>query len=567
MISLPIAARELRVASRKPATFWSRWVAVLAASMLAGGFLLLSHYSNQREVGGALFSMLSGLSFVGVVLAGLFLTSDSVSEEKREGTLGFLLLTPLGGFDVLTGKLLATSLRGAYGLLAVLPVLGLPLLMGGVSIGQFARTAGALLSTLALSLAAGLFVSTVSRQAQKAMLGTFLLMILLTAGGPAVDGLWAASLGKPYVPRLSLVSPGYLMAQAGGVTGANFWPGWLGVNLVSLTLFGLAGRLVFRTWRDREAGRPGLAPSGWVYRWKFGSPARREALRGKLLDLNPVLWLVCRERWQSLGIWVLAGLMFATLLGWSFVAEGEVMLFIWMPLVWLSVMGVYVWAATQASRFLVEARRTRAIELLLGSPLEVAQIVRGQWSGWLRMFGTPVLLLLLLQVMGNVVLGMGSRAGAVSAMGMSAVAFPSAVGVLLASVSTTITTLANLLGIFWFGMVMGLTSRNSNFAALKTLLWVMVVPWFALTFLTGMLFALSAPLFMSQMGGTSWLPIALTLAPASLVVLKDVFFVVWSRRVLLTSFRERLAAQLIPVVAAPPRLAGRPAAVPGGGGA
>ena len=56
-----------------------------------------------------------------------------MSEEKREGTLGLLFLTDLRGFDVVLGKLVACSLRGAYGLVAALPVIGLALLMGGVT--------------------------------------------------------------------------------------------------------------------------------------------------------------------------------------------------------------------------------------------------------------------------------------------------------------------------------------------------------------------------------------------------------------------------------------------------
>src|SRR5437667_5392768 len=118
------------------------------------------------QMGGVLFGVLTWLSVAGVLAAGLFFTSDCVSEEKREGTLGFLFLTDLRGFDVVAGKLLATSLRGFYALLAIFPILAATLLMGGVTGAQFWKTSLALVNALVCSLAAGLFISTLSRDSQ-----------------------------------------------------------------------------------------------------------------------------------------------------------------------------------------------------------------------------------------------------------------------------------------------------------------------------------------------------------------------------------------------------------------
>ena len=74
-----------------------------------------------------------------------------------------MFLTDLRGYEVVLGKLLATSLRGFYALLAVVPILAVTLLMGGVSGAQFWKTSLALVNALILSLAAGLFVSALSR--------------------------------------------------------------------------------------------------------------------------------------------------------------------------------------------------------------------------------------------------------------------------------------------------------------------------------------------------------------------------------------------------------------------
>src|SRR6267154_3725402 len=129
--------------------------------------------------GAVLFGILTWLGLGAALTAGLFFTSDCLSEEKREGTLGFLFLTDLRGYDVVLGKLLATSLRGFYALLAFLPILAVTQMMGGVTGAQYWKSSLALVNAFFCSLAAGMFISAISRDSQKALTGTFLVMLLL----------------------------------------------------------------------------------------------------------------------------------------------------------------------------------------------------------------------------------------------------------------------------------------------------------------------------------------------------------------------------------------------------
>src|SRR5437867_3997592 len=161
MTFLPILERELRVAARKRSTFWLRVVAALVGLVIGAACLMLTMLGPFRtvSVGSALFGIITWLSVLAALAAGLFFTSDCLSEEKREGTLGFLFLTDLRGYDVVGGKLLATSLRGLFALLALFPILAVTLLMGGVTGAQFWRTVFALVNALFISLASGIFVS------------------------------------------------------------------------------------------------------------------------------------------------------------------------------------------------------------------------------------------------------------------------------------------------------------------------------------------------------------------------------------------------------------------------
>ena len=56
-----------------------------------------------------LFCILTGSAVFYCLLSGVWFTADCLSEEKREGTLGLLFLTDLKGYDVVLGKLVATS--------------------------------------------------------------------------------------------------------------------------------------------------------------------------------------------------------------------------------------------------------------------------------------------------------------------------------------------------------------------------------------------------------------------------------------------------------------------------
>src|SRR5580698_10053878 len=127
MIFLPVVERELRVAARRRGTYWGRFVAVLL-----GG-------ETNASIGQELLAVVSTVVFFYATITGTLVTCDCLSEEKREGTLGLLFLTDLKGHDVVLGKLAATSVNAFYGMLAVVPVLAIPFILGGVSHAEMLR--------------------------------------------------------------------------------------------------------------------------------------------------------------------------------------------------------------------------------------------------------------------------------------------------------------------------------------------------------------------------------------------------------------------------------------------
>ena len=127
--------------------------------------------------GAVVFGGLEVLLMFVCAIGGIGLTADCLSEERHDGTLGLLFLTPLSGLDVLLGKLVSSAMAAVYWILGILPVLSLTFLMGGVAFGEFFRLALTILNTLFLSLAAGLFVSSLAENARKAITNGIALVI------------------------------------------------------------------------------------------------------------------------------------------------------------------------------------------------------------------------------------------------------------------------------------------------------------------------------------------------------------------------------------------------------
>src|SRR5438552_3413169 len=270
MTVLPVVARELRIAARKRSNFWLRVAAALAGMILGSGFMALSTLRGvgAAPLGGVLFGVLTWLALAAALSAGLFFTSDCLSEEKREGTLGFLFLTDLRGYDVVLGKLLATSLRGLYALLAFLPILAVTQMMGGVTGAQYWKSSLALMNALLFSLAAGMFISVISRDSQKSLTAALLLLLLLALCGPLADAITALTRKRGFQPLWSQSSPGYVLFSASAWGRSPYWAALLITQSFSWTMFALACVLVPHTWQERKtkvaAGR------GWSYAWKYG---------------------------------------------------------------------------------------------------------------------------------------------------------------------------------------------------------------------------------------------------------------------------------------------------------
>ncbi|HNQ89770.1 MAG TPA: ABC transporter permease subunit [Verrucomicrobiota bacterium] len=459
--------RELRVAARRPGPFWARLAAALVAVVIGGlGLWWEGDVKANLVLGAGLFGALGRACFVFALLAGPVFTADVLSEERREGTLGLLFLTDLRGYDVVLGKLAAASVTSVFSLLATLPVLAIPILLGGVSLAEFGRTALALGTALFFSLAVGMMVSALCDQARSAFALAGLILFIAGVVLPFLEETIERSSGGATLLGLFLsINPTSAMVAAGMARPAavgDFWLSVVGVNLVGGLMLMVAGHWTAGGWREAGVSqRFGRWRARWE-QWALGTGTQRRVLRTRLLDQNPMAWLAGRHRWKRQVLWGAVGVgLVAWVLGafasgplgtdWGMTLT--LAMFFQGPIKWLM--------ASEASQRWVIERQTGALELILTTPLTVGEILRGHWLGLWRLFGVPVVVLL----------GMES--------GLLLWKLPDGEGQDLAAMTVV------MMGVFvwdmytlgWVGLWQGLRRRRANAAFLATAFRVLVIPW------------------------------------------------------------------------------------------
>jgi len=548
---LPIVARELRAASRRPQIYRGR--VGFAFGLLAIAAMILLTGLNKTSpllLGRTLFFSLAMMLGIFCCFSGATI-ADCISQEKRDGTLGLLFLTDLKGHDIILGKLAAGSLMNFYNLLAALPIMTVPLLMGGLTASQVARVAVVLLNTMFFSTATGVLVSTLSRKAQKANGWTVLVVAFVTAGLPALAFAGRAYLLErhgitvdwPYLLPFLLPSPGLavFIVLTGFIPGAGM-PGWVGsafwasigtTHLIAWAFLALASWLVRRVWQDRPASVQKLTWQQRFHRWCQGGHAQRAAFRRRLLAVNPIYWLACRDRLKTAATWAYPGAILV-LAVWLFNRDG----FAWLeydvsaPLVFYGFGAFKIWTASEAANRFTEEARIGALELLLATPLTVEDILRGHWLALRRQFARPALMLML---MAALLLGLTA----------SQVANPGREHRELAlfMILSLPMLVADMMALGWVGLWQGITQPLAQKAVGGTTFRVLFLPML-------ILLALSAAWsFLKWKFHLGWDPGLGTMLFGWSVLgfTADVLWIRWARRKLLEEFRlAAMRRQLAP---------------------
>ena len=461
------------------------------AGLLISGlivFVLEGRGMSGNAQGPMLFTSLSVLGLAYALLVGARSTADSISREKRDGTLGLLFLTNLRGIDVVLGKLAATSLNSIYGLIALIPILAIPLQMGGVAGVTFFQVVLCLLNALFLSLATGILVSALSYHDRKAMT-TAILTVFSIAAAPFALLVYVETLDNSpplalrtavwWVLILSPISP-FLVANSVSIMGMNvnqiFSQGLMtqgmvfGVSLLlshalawGMLLFASRSLVSFVRLQNRQSLLDRLR--AWTHRFVYGNEAVRRAHREKYLELNAFSWLTSREQLKSKYVWIFIGAIVVIYL-WNLQSQGDVMFDdrTLIPLGFLIHAFIKVWIASEACYRIAEDRRIGALELLLSTPLGPWDIVKGQMLALWRQFGAALGFLFVLELILIFGFATESREG----LGFQTRAIYLGGAIML---------LFDAALIAWVAMWNGVKYGSANPAIVRTIIWFLMVPW------------------------------------------------------------------------------------------
>jgi len=479
------------------------------AAAVALAMMVASLLMGPGRAGKGMFAAMTWLAWVFCLVEGVRNAADCLSEEKREGTLGLLFLTDLRGYDVVLGKFAAASVGAVFSLLAAFPVLGLALIQGGVTFGEFARMGLALGNTLFFTVAASLFVSAVSRVERRAWLGAFLLSGAFVLVGPLANALPAGSgrtwgLLSPWVNFTSAFEAAYAPAPS------RYWLCCLSVHALGWLWLALAAALLPRTWQE-DGGRPlpqGLPPFS-------GAVGPQQAGQTELRSMNPVLWLSLRESGRARVAWVvaLAAAGLGLLISLALLSEPG-SLFGLLACAFPVHLALTLCVAWEACHVFGGMRRSGFLELLLSTPLPLFLIVQGGHSALVRRFLRPVVILaaaelIVLGLMAGMLAGGGARGGS----GLL-------VGAVLLVVGGGGLWLLDMMAVARVGMWFSLVHPKAGQAWARTVWWVLVAPALALVPSAAFCCGVAAPF---------------------LLLAKDLLFIQWANGNLRARLREEAA--------------------------
>ncbi len=428
---LPVITRELRAQARQAFTYWLRGLGVL--TLLVGGLWFLDEGAFEPNVGGFLYGRMHLMAYFALWLLVPLGAADCISRERREGTLGLLFLTPLRPPQIVLAKGFVHGLRATTLIVAIVPVLMIPFLLGGVVWQQAALSVVIYADAICWCLAAALVASSLARNNNRAMAFTMLFACFGFIGFPWLVGA-GMGINSPTTWNAGYTQSTYdffvgfwVVAMPAGdfsyvlrmfklpqlVTTIGFASAVSVAVLVFAVVF--AANCLRRSWRDQPPSarvetmermffRPVLW-KGFLHRWMQ-----------RKLERNPIGWLEHRQWSGRIVTWAWFAIII-TLYSFALVDTNYFRFVrdIQNVVGWLLAFSMAVTASGSFRR----ERETGVLELLLVSPLSARQIINGRLRGLWGQFLPTVLALLLIWGYLNFSLsglstGYGSNAGVYS---------------------------------------------------------------------------------------------------------------------------------------------------------
>jgi ABC-type transport system involved in multi-copper enzyme maturation permease subunit len=306
----PIFDKEMRVSSRRRRNYVLRFLYIgLFAFLLAVVWAETVPYqsatayqsSRMAIAGQAIVSTVLWFEFITVQMIAVVMLSTSISDEIYHRTLGVLMTTPIGSFQIVVGKLFSRLLQLVLLLAISLPLLAVVRVFGGVPWDFLVCGVCVTLTTSLFVGSLSLLFSIFTRRAYSVILMTIVMLGLLFLLVPLLVAFLAyypTSPSAAFWRGLSCVNP-YLILfestvaiQGAHAFGVVAWPIHCAVMAGASGLLTLLSMTFVRKAALRQAmGQTGL----WSGRGRASRKPEKSMADGRVARVKgpPVLWREC----------------------------------------------------------------------------------------------------------------------------------------------------------------------------------------------------------------------------------------------------------------------------------
>jgi ABC-type transport system involved in multi-copper enzyme maturation permease subunit len=397
----PLIERQLRAALAGDSSFLKTRFGVGALGLaLCLLVLLVIQPRDGREV----FSVFITIASLIAILAPVPITADLFASERRNQTLGLLFLTGMKGREIFITKLLGATAVAVSRVLALVPMLILPFLIGGVPAQSIPALFCYLPLVLLLTISTGVLASVLARDPIHATAWTVLLLLLIH-GSPMMVPLINLIAGTPILPEGWMVlSPSYgaflLQSNFSSGSAEQFWTGAAFTLGLCAVLLAAAERVLSRNWRDLAAPRVVDRPA----RARKTQPVERPFMAlGERESQKAVFW-----SWVLLASGSVGTLLASAALTGRWIVPGLILV-----AVAATAAGVGTFFIHAASRGFGELRATGLLESIVTTPIPVEEMIRDYQHGISAAFRPVFISLACVAICGLIgsVLGAGAFGG------------------------------------------------------------------------------------------------------------------------------------------------------------
>ncbi|HNP87867.1 MAG: ABC transporter permease [Chloroflexi bacterium SZAS-1] len=203
----PVLVKELRSRMRGARAFVLLTVYLLILSGVALLFytaiadISATDLNSGRTIGKSMFFLIGAVALVEVCIITPALTAGSIAGEKERQSYDLLIASLLSPWQIVWGKLAAALSFALLLILAIVPLMSLAFLFGGVSLTEVLIALAGLVTTALFYASIGVFWSAAMRTtlgANSLALGTVILMLL---GIPFIAVMFSLIFGREVSPE------------------------------------------------------------------------------------------------------------------------------------------------------------------------------------------------------------------------------------------------------------------------------------------------------------------------------------------------------------------------------